>query len=88
MDTWWAGCIRNDQERKWINDVIKRVRADSHYVFTRAMYEDALERRQDTGSLEIVDPASSNAPTQEVTVKPVSMSLKNLRDCLKKPLFK
>lgn len=49
MDRWWANCIRNDEERQWVGDLINRVR-DGDLVFTRQMYEDALERRKQTGS--------------------------------------
>ena len=51
MDRWWANCIRNDEERQWIGALIDRVR-DGDLVFTRKMYEDALERRKQTGSLD------------------------------------
>lgn len=51
MDRWWANCVRNDEERKWIGDTIKKVRMDNGYVFTRGMYKAALDRRKRTGSL-------------------------------------
>ncbi|KAJ8496544.1 hypothetical protein ONZ45_g12405 [Pleurotus djamor] len=52
MDRWWANCLRNGEERKWISEAISRVRSSSgSYVFTREMYEAALERRKSTGDL-------------------------------------
>ncbi|OBZ68903.1 Opioid growth factor receptor-like protein 1 [Grifola frondosa] len=51
MDRWWANCLRNEQEREWIGGIIRKVRTNSEYVFTRKMYEEALERRKKTGSL-------------------------------------
>ncbi|GBE83115.1 hypothetical protein SCP_0501620 [Sparassis crispa] len=51
MDRWWANCIRNEEERKWIRDTIQKVWSKDGYVFTREMYEQALERRRDTGYL-------------------------------------
>ncbi|KAF7314349.1 OGFr-N domain-containing protein [Mycena kentingensis (nom. inval.)] len=50
MDRWWANCIRNDEEREWIGGIIKEVRKDGEFMFTREMYLDALERRKATGS--------------------------------------
>ncbi|KAL4249079.1 opioid growth factor receptor family protein [Abortiporus biennis] len=53
MDRWWANCLRNEQEREWIGGMITKVRTSERdeFVFTRAMYEAALERRRETGSL-------------------------------------
>ncbi|KIP09647.1 hypothetical protein PHLGIDRAFT_86230 [Phlebiopsis gigantea 11061_1 CR5-6] len=51
MDNWWANCNRNTEEREWIGALIDRVREDADFVFTRQMYEDALERRRQTGRL-------------------------------------
>lgn len=59
MDRWWANCLRNEEERNWIGKTIKQVRsgkAGGGFTFTRAMYEDALQRRADNGRL---DEASS-----------------------------
>ena len=54
MDRWWANCIRNEEERLWIRDLIQRVRfAKDGYVFTRQDYEKALEKRAKTGQLEL-----------------------------------
>ena len=49
MDTWWANCIRNEEERTWIGGLIEKVRVGD-LVYTREMYEKALQRRKDTGS--------------------------------------
>ncbi|PPQ63617.1 hypothetical protein CVT24_004370 [Panaeolus cyanescens] len=52
MERWWANCIRNDQEREWIRNIIDRVRhSEGDYVFTRQQYETALESRANTGEL-------------------------------------
>ncbi|KAK7690365.1 hypothetical protein QCA50_007022 [Cerrena zonata] len=51
MDRWWANCLRNEQEREWVGGMIRKVRTDEEFVFTREMYENALSRRQETGSL-------------------------------------
>ena len=50
MDRWWANCIRDDEEREWVGDAIRRVRANDGFSFTREVYENALRRREDTGS--------------------------------------
>ncbi|THU93931.1 hypothetical protein K435DRAFT_724883 [Dendrothele bispora CBS 962.96] len=50
MDRWWANCVRNEEERAWIAEMITRVRARDGYVFTKKMYKEALERRKQTGS--------------------------------------
>lgn len=51
MDRWWANCVRNEEEREWIGGLIQKVRSENDFVFTREMYEKALERRKETGSL-------------------------------------
>ena len=56
MDNWWANCIRNSGEREWVGRVIKKVRNLDYFVFTRDMYEKALERRKETGSFVDPDP--------------------------------
>jgi hypothetical protein len=46
MDNYWANCIRNEQDRQWIGSLIDKVRLRvDGYIFTRAMYEDAVEKR-------------------------------------------
>lgn len=51
MDRWWANCIRNEEERAWVGSIIRKVReGNDGYVFTRELYQQALQRRQDTGS--------------------------------------
>lgn len=52
MDRWWANCIRKERERDWINDRIDRVRdstRDDPYVFTREMYEEAIDNWTNEG---------------------------------------
>lgn len=51
MDQWWTNCVRNEEERNWIGKIIQSVRGDDTFVFTREMYEAALCRREETGSL-------------------------------------
>lgn len=51
MDRWWANCLRNEEERKWINETIGKVRAEEDFVFSEEAYQEALRRRKDTGSL-------------------------------------
>ena len=52
MDRWWANCIRNEEERLWIRDLIQIVRsAGDSCVFTRQDYEEALQNRAKTGRL-------------------------------------
>lgn len=53
MDKWWANCIRDDEERKFVNDSIARVRARVNpiYLFSEDMYRETLRRRRRTGSL-------------------------------------
>ncbi|EKM51744.1 uncharacterized protein PHACADRAFT_262059 [Phanerochaete carnosa HHB-10118-sp] len=52
MDQWWANCIRDEKEREWIGQLIAAVRGNAEFVFTREMYERALERRRETGTFE------------------------------------
>lgn len=51
IDRWWANCLRHEQEREWIGGIIRKVRTDVKYRFTREMYQRALKRREETGSL-------------------------------------
>ncbi|PPQ76388.1 hypothetical protein CVT26_015377 [Gymnopilus dilepis] len=55
MDTWWANCLRNEAERSFIGELIRRVRSadENGYVFTREDYEEALRTRAETGQLGI-----------------------------------
>lgn len=57
MDRWWANCLRNEGEREWIGGVIERVRQAGNeggkFVWTRELYERALEQRKETGGLAI-----------------------------------
>ena len=52
MDRWWANCIRRDRERDWINEKIAKARvddADEPFVFTREMYEAAINNWNNEG---------------------------------------
>jgi hypothetical protein len=54
MDRWWANCIRKDRERVWIGGKIASVRtqgADEPFVFTREMYEAAIDTWTNEGRL-------------------------------------
>ncbi|KAH9949872.1 opioid growth factor receptor conserved region-domain-containing protein [Amylocystis lapponica] len=53
MERWWANCLRNEGERKWIGQMIDKVWCEDNFVFTRDMYETALERQEATGSLSL-----------------------------------
>ncbi|KAL0069859.1 hypothetical protein AAF712_003129 [Marasmius tenuissimus] len=49
MDRWWANCIRNDAERRWIGEEIEQVRSGDEYVFTTDMYKHVLKSRRKEG---------------------------------------
>ncbi|KIJ53499.1 hypothetical protein M422DRAFT_222162 [Sphaerobolus stellatus SS14] len=49
MDRWWANCIRNENERNYLRERIREVRK-GRSTLTRALYEEALQRRKETGS--------------------------------------
>ncbi|KAI0755220.1 opioid growth factor receptor conserved region-domain-containing protein [Daedaleopsis nitida] len=51
MDRWWANCLRNEEERKWVNGIVRKVRSQPDFVFTEEAYREALRRRKETGSL-------------------------------------
>lgn len=52
MDRWWANCVRNEQERQTIAQLVRRVRQPTDgYVFTRDVYEKLLTDRATTGRL-------------------------------------
>ena len=54
MDRWWANCVRNEEERQWIGNLVKKVRmSQDGYVFTRQDYEQLIAKRAETGQLEI-----------------------------------
>jgi len=58
MDRWWANCLRNTEDREWIQETIGRVRQNDGFVFTRDMYTGSMQRRQITGSLRNQEPPS------------------------------
>lgn len=40
MDRWWANCIRDEDKRKQVGQLIRKVRSQKDgYVFTREMYK-------------------------------------------------
>jgi hypothetical protein len=47
MDCWWANCLRDEEERKGIAGLIERVREDDGFVFTREIYQAALQNLKD-----------------------------------------
>ena len=57
MDRWWANCVRNEDERNWIGEVIRDVRQSEDGAWTREKYVEALKRRKETGKLEEVSVA-------------------------------
>lgn len=46
MDRWWANCIRNDDERLMVNQLIEGVRTKGK-GFTREKYEELMNKRKD-----------------------------------------
>jgi hypothetical protein len=56
MDRWWANIIRNEEERDFVHNTIASVRIDEDFEFTRELYEEALSRRQETGSFNESNP--------------------------------
>ena len=52
MDKWWANCVRNEQERKWINEAITRVRENPSSVFSEDVYRAILKKRKETAVLQ------------------------------------
>ncbi|KAF8515691.1 opioid growth factor receptor conserved region-domain-containing protein [Hysterangium stoloniferum] len=51
MDRWWANCIRDEGDRRFVRKVIGRVR-DGQITWTRANYEEALKSRKELGHFE------------------------------------
>ena len=65
MDRWWANCIRNEEERMWIRDLIQKVRSqEDGYVFTRQDYEEALQNRVKTGRLALQEGVQEEAEVE------------------------
>ncbi|EIW59380.1 uncharacterized protein TRAVEDRAFT_36796 [Trametes versicolor FP-101664 SS1] len=50
MDRWWANCLRDEEERAWVNEMIRKVRSED-FIFTDEAYREALRRRRETGSI-------------------------------------
>jgi hypothetical protein len=48
MDRWWANCLRNQAERKWVGLTITKARNGE--IFSREQYETSLKSRQELGS--------------------------------------
>ncbi|CAA7261506.1 unnamed protein product [Cyclocybe aegerita] len=71
MDRWWANCLRNEEERAWIRDLIRRVRlAEDGYVFTRDNYEKILKNRAETGELGLPqNPLGEQPQTDEESIR-------------------
>lgn len=44
MDRWWANCIRNEDDRRWIGNLIRQVRSGT-MTFTREKYKATLAER-------------------------------------------
>jgi hypothetical protein len=77
MDRWWANCIRNEEERLWIRDLIQNVRsAEDKCVFTRQDYEEALQNRAKTGRLALQqeDVQEAEAVVQEAEAEVVQQA--------------
>ncbi|KAF9019215.1 hypothetical protein BDZ89DRAFT_1044061 [Hymenopellis radicata] len=67
MDRWWANCLRDETEREWIGQLIKKVRGD--WTFTREMYERVLKSREAGQGLRLVEelagPSSESNKVEE-----------------------
>ncbi|GLB38411.1 putative opioid growth factor receptor (OGFr) conserved region [Lyophyllum shimeji] len=76
MDRWWTNCIRNDEERRRVADLIRKVRAGTDgYVFTRDMYNAAIAKADGVtemvgGVIESIDAAAGKAT--DVAVQPAA----------------
>jgi hypothetical protein len=59
MDRWWANCMRNEEERQWIGNLIQKVRntEEGYVVFSRQDYEKVILHRAETGKLELTPDA-------------------------------
>ena len=63
MDRWWANCMRNEEERQWIGNLIQKVRnPEEEYIFSRQDYEKVVSHRAETGRLEL---ATANSTIEE-----------------------
>lgn len=70
MDRWWSNCLRNEQERTWIGDLIRKVRlAEDGFVFPREAYERALQRRAETGQLVIQETEPQKVDSHDAEVE-------------------
>ncbi len=70
MDRWWANCLRDEPEREWIGQLIKKVRAGKEdWTFTREMYERVLKSREEGQGLRLVEevagPSSKSNKVEE-----------------------
>lgn len=70
MDRWWANCIRNEDERLFIGELIASVRAGER-TFTRSMYYDLLERRKKTSELSWEDQSEEVSTHETEESQPV-----------------
>jgi hypothetical protein len=70
MDRWWANCIRNEDERAFIGELIAEVRSGEK-EFTKEMYHDLLERRRKTGSLSWEDKQEQDVPNETNTTQTI-----------------
>ena len=70
MDRWWSNCLRNEEERTWIGDLIRKVRlAEDGFVFPREAYEKALQRRAETGHFVIQETEPQKIDSHDAEVK-------------------
>lgn len=73
MDRWWANCIRNEDERAFIRELIAEVRSGEK-KFTKEMYHDLLERRRKTGGLSWEDKQGQDVPDETNTTQAIEES--------------
>jgi len=73
MDRWWANCIRDDDERTFIGELIAEVRSEER-KFTKDMYHDLLERRRKTGRFSWEDKQGQDVPNETNTAQTIEES--------------
>jgi hypothetical protein len=73
MDRWWANCIRNEDERTFIGELIAEVRSGEK-KFTKEMYHDLLGRRRKTAKLSWEEKQEQDVPNETNTIEPIEES--------------
>lgn len=68
MDNYWRWCIRNDEEREYVGEMVWEVREEEG-KWTEEMYVEALERRKRTGSFRVAEVEEKEEEGAEVEKK-------------------